>query len=273
MINPELYARSNPFQMRDASQVLGVYKKKLDTDDSDVILDIGCGTGDVTTKIIAPALGRFDLLLGVDRSFEMVNYANQHCTVDNIHYEMLDIAGDVTYFREDWGTFSKIFSFYCLHWVKDLQKALKNIRYLMRPGGQCLLVFVAQCPVFTMYERMSNISKWEGFMLDVNEYIPDTQHMAQPSFVFSQMMEEAGISSIECDTLNRSFAFSSTQMLRDCVVAINPFIQRIPVSQRDEYIEDCIKTLGAIKLETGPVNENESCCFSYKLLVAQGTRN
>lgn len=59
----------------------------------------------------------------------------------------------------------------------------------------------------------------------------------------------------------------------DCVVAVNPFIKRIPVSMKDEYIEDCIKTLGAMQLETGPINENESCCFSYKLLVAQGTRH
>lgn len=72
MIDPELYARSNPFQVRDASQVLGLYKKRMDSDGSDVILDIGCGTGDVTSKILAPALGRFELLLGVDRSFEMV---------------------------------------------------------------------------------------------------------------------------------------------------------------------------------------------------------
>ena len=35
----------------------------------------------------------------------------------------------------------------------------------MRPGGQCLLVFVAQCPVFTMYERMANTAKWGQYML------------------------------------------------------------------------------------------------------------
>lgn len=72
MIDPDLYTKSNPFQLRDASQVLGVYRKKIDTDDSDIILDIGCGTGDVTTKIIAPAIGRFEFLLGVDKSVDMV---------------------------------------------------------------------------------------------------------------------------------------------------------------------------------------------------------
>ncbi|XP_035218879.1 juvenile hormone acid O-methyltransferase-like [Stegodyphus dumicola] len=273
MNDPELYARASPFQIRDANHVLKDYQNHMMMNDSDVVLDIGCGTGDVTTRILSPAIGRFELLLGVDKSPEMVQYAKQHYEDDNIQYDVLDIAGDVTEFREDWGTFSKIFSFYCLHWVKDLRKALSNIQHLMQPGGECLLVFVAQCPVFEMYERMAKMSKWQDYMEDVNVYVPDTQHMTQPSFTFSQMMEDAGIISISCSTLHRSFAFTSTKMLTDCMVAVNPFIKRIPFSEREAFIEDSIKTLAAIKLEKGNANENESCCFTYKLLVAHGTKN
>ncbi|XP_054714391.1 juvenile hormone acid O-methyltransferase-like [Uloborus diversus] len=274
MEDPQLYSQSSPFQIRDASQVLGIYHKRMASQDiPDIVLDIGCGSGDVTSRILAPALGQFELILGVDKSRKMVEYANQHSEDDNIHYEVLDIAGDITEFREDWGTFTKIFSFYCLHWVKNLRQALLNIQLLMRNGGECLLVFVAQCPVFTMYERMAKIKKWEQYMQDVNDFIPDTQNMAQPSFIFSQMMENVGISVIDCSTLQRSFAFTSTKMLRDCLVAVNPFVKRIPAKHKDAFIEECIKTLGAIKIETGNVNENENCCFTYKLIVAHGAKN
>ncbi|GFW98483.1 juvenile hormone acid O-methyltransferase [Trichonephila clavipes] len=273
MNDPELYSRSSPFQVRDASQILGVYKKQMSPEDTDIVLDIGCGTGDVTTKILGPTLGRFELLLGVDKSRDMVEYAQQHYNVDNIFYEVLDIAGDVSDFKEEWGTFTKVFSFYCLHWVKNLRRALRNIQSLMKNGGETLLVFVAQCPVFEMYERMADDGKWKAYMQDVNDFIPVTQHLAQPSFVFSQMMEEAGITAINCSTTNRSFAFTSTKMLRDCMVAVNPFIDRVPLQQRNEYVEDCIRTLSAIKIESGKVNENEACCFCYKLLVAHGAKN
>ncbi|GFY61038.1 juvenile hormone acid O-methyltransferase [Trichonephila inaurata madagascariensis] len=87
MNDPELYSRSSPFQVRDASQILGVYKKQMSPEDTDIVLDIGCGTGDVTTKILGPTLGRFELLLGVDKSRDMVEYAQQHYNVDNIFYE------------------------------------------------------------------------------------------------------------------------------------------------------------------------------------------
>lgn len=273
MNDPALYIKSNPFQIRDATQVLGVYKKHLVCDNDDVVLDIGCGPGDVTTGILKPSIGQFELLLGVDKSKNMVQYARQHCEEEDVLFEELDIAGDVTEFREDWGTFSKIYSFYCLHWIKDLRKALSNIEYLMRRGGECLLVFVAQCPVFEMYERMAKSVKWESYMQDVNDFIPNTQNAAQPAFMFSQLMENVGISSVSCTIMNRSFAFTSTKMLRDCVVAVNPFVSRIPVKQMDEYIEDCIKTLSAIKLEKGNINENEKCCFSYKLMVAHGVKH
>lgn len=94
-----------------------------------------------------------------------MGYAQQHYSTDTVHYEVLDIAGDVSEFRADWGTFSKVFSFYCLHWVSDLRRALANIHSLMRArGGQCLLVFVAQCPVFEMYERMARLDKWQEYM-------------------------------------------------------------------------------------------------------------
>ncbi|KAF8774770.1 juvenile hormone acid O-methyltransferase-like [Argiope bruennichi] len=273
MNDPELYAQANPFQVRDASQILGVYKKRMSPDDTDIVLDIGCGTGDVTTRILGPSLGRFELLLGVDKSRDMVEYAQHHYEDENIFFEVLDIAGDVTDFRDEWGTFSKIFSFYCLHWVKNIKKALENIQSLMKNGGEALLVFVAQCPVFEMYERMAENERWKSYMEDANDFVPMTQHLAQPSFVFSQMMEEVGISPINCSTMNRTFAFTSTKMLRDCMVAVNPFINKIPLQQRNEYIEDCVKTLSAIKIESGNVNENEACCFSYKLLVAHGAKN
>ncbi|KAG8175589.1 hypothetical protein JTE90_013408, partial [Oedothorax gibbosus] len=167
MNDPELYSRASPFQIRDASQVLGVYRKKMGGevgDGTDTILDIGCGTGDVTSGILAPAIGRFEMLLGVDKSRDMVGYAQQHNSSDNIHYEVLDIAGDVEGFAADWGTFSRIFSFYCLHWVSDLKRALANVRRLLRPRGECMLVFVGQCPVFEMYARMAEMPKWKDYM-------------------------------------------------------------------------------------------------------------
>lgn len=272
MNNPTLYAQSNPFQMRDASHVLKMHKE-LTSKLPEVILDIGCGTGDVTTQILAPNCSSQSIIVGVDISPKMVNYARQHNQEkENIHYEILDISGDISDFLEDWEGFTKIFSFYCLHWIKDHKKALENINSLLLKDGKCLLVFVAQCPVFEMYEKMAENPKWQIYMKDVNEYIPRTQNMMQPAFHFTQMMEEAGFSNVDCTTLARSFAFSSTKMLKDSVVAINPFLTRIPNEERDEYITECIKTLSAIKNKEGIVNKNESCCFSYKLIVASATK-
>lgn len=75
MNDPELYSRASPFQIRDATQVLGAYRKNMDEPDgTDVVLDIGCGTGDVTSRILGPAIGRFEMMLGVDKSPDMVSW-------------------------------------------------------------------------------------------------------------------------------------------------------------------------------------------------------
>ena len=61
--------------------------------------------------------------------------------------------------------FSKIFSFYCLHWIKDQGVALDNIHRLLEPnGGEALLVFLAKNPLFEVYRKMAAKPEWASIM-------------------------------------------------------------------------------------------------------------
>jgi trans-aconitate methyltransferase len=98
------------------------------------VLDIGCGTGKITSKIasLVPA----GAVLGIDLSQDMINFAksryHQKCYA-NLSFE----HGDARHldFDED---FDLVVSFACLHWVRDHLTVLERVKCSLKPGGRLL---------------------------------------------------------------------------------------------------------------------------------------
>lgn len=98
-------------------------------------VDLGCGTG-VHSAVLAE---HFTEVLAADLSAPMLTYARRRRPRTNIRYEHRDLA-DVTPYRD--GQFDLVFSAYTLHHVPDLELALIEMRRLVRPGGQLVVVDV-----------------------------------------------------------------------------------------------------------------------------------
>lgn len=95
----------------------------LDPQPRERILDIGCGEGALTLKIIE----RGAIVLGVDNSAEMVEAARAR----GIDALLLD-AADMQFFAE----FDAAFSNATLHWVLDKEQAARAIFRALKPGGR-----------------------------------------------------------------------------------------------------------------------------------------
>jgi juvenile hormone acid methyltransferase len=125
MNNPVLYSKVNDLQRNVAEKLL---KERLDLfewtlDGSDSLLDIGCGSGDVTVDFLLPLLPKNSKnLIGVDRSKEMVKYCKEKYENDVMRFYQLDIEEEL--FGEinvDLKTenFNYVTSFFTLHWVRN----------------------------------------------------------------------------------------------------------------------------------------------------------
>jgi trans-aconitate methyltransferase len=92
------------------------------------ILDLGCGDGQLTARLAATGAN----VIGLDSSLEMVNAARDlgvtahHATAEHLPY--------------DDSTFDAIFSNAVLHWVRDQDMMMDEVRHVLRPGGR----FVAE---------------------------------------------------------------------------------------------------------------------------------
>lgn len=129
MFQPESYINSNYVQRRDAKVLLGKHLSKLNwkNDGSDTLLDIGSGTGDVTIDYIKPLLPEnFKMIIGCDKSIEMVKFCREKYENERIKFFQLDIEEDcfakssrdsLQYQKIE--KFNGITSLYTLQWVMN----------------------------------------------------------------------------------------------------------------------------------------------------------
>lgn len=94
------------------------------------ILDLGCGTGQLTAKIAESGAS----VVGLDRSAEMIGQARQN--YPGLEFRLADAAS----FSYP-GEFDAVFSNAALHWITDAEKAIESIASSLRPGGRFVAEF------------------------------------------------------------------------------------------------------------------------------------
>lgn len=217
-----LYTRSNGLQRRDAKQTIDEFSHVLQwrDDGCDSLLDVGCGSGDVTIDFLLPILPEnFQRLVGADISAEMVEFARQQYPHPRISFEKFDIGLEIEkqLFRNT-ETFDHITSFYCLHWVQNQERAIENLYKLLKPDGDMLVVFLAQNPIFEIYKQMSQNKKWAKYMTDVDRFISPYQYSKNPADQFSELLHANGFSNYRVEIREKYFVFEGIDLLKSRLI-------------------------------------------------------
>lgn len=94
------------------------------------ILDLGCGTGQLTAEIAKQGAQ----VVGLDNSTNMIGQARQN--YPGIAFVLADAAG----FRLE-EPFDAVFSNAALHWVRNADAAAESIALALKPGGRFVAEF------------------------------------------------------------------------------------------------------------------------------------
>jgi trans-aconitate methyltransferase len=119
--NSDLYQDKHAFVFKYGEDVLGL----LAPQPGERILDVGCGTGDLT-QLIAQAGAT---PVGIDNSPEMI--ATASARFPGVEFKVADAAD--FYFEE---AFDAIFSNAALHWVRNAEGAVICMTRVLRSGGR-----------------------------------------------------------------------------------------------------------------------------------------
>lgn len=217
MEHGRLYQHANGVQRRDAQQILADYGHlfRWRADGRDSLLDIGCGSGDVTVDYVLPLMpATYTRLVGADLSDGMLRHARETFAdaLPRLSFERLDIGLPLP--GPAAKPFDHITSFYCLHWVQDQRQAMRNVFELLAPAGDCLLVLLAANPIFEVYRRLCRQTRWAPYMMDVARFISPYQNAARPAEEMGGVLYETGFSEYSVQVLDRVFVYDGLEVLR-----------------------------------------------------------
>ncbi|XP_063822676.1 juvenile hormone acid O-methyltransferase [Ostrinia nubilalis] len=271
MNNAELYQGNNTLQKRDAIDCLEEFANKIRWKRSgERIIDIGCGDGSVTVKLLREYVpDNFEKLLGCDISEKMVAFANLHHKDERTDFTVLDIERKLP--KDLRNAFDHVFSFYTLHWIKDQELAFENIFDLLTPGGECLLSFLGHNPVFDVYRILAQSNKWSSWLRGVDRFISPYHESQEPEKEIWKMMNKIGFNDISVKCQEKIFIYNSPESVKKAVQAVNPF--PMPKDVFDDFMLDYVDVLRDMKLiDESNNNKPASIRTNYKLIVVYGSK-
>uniref|UniRef100_A0A1B0F0K8 Methyltransferase type 12 domain-containing protein n=1 Tax=Phlebotomus papatasi TaxID=29031 RepID=A0A1B0F0K8_PHLPP len=142
-------------------------------DGHDSLLDIGSGPGNTIREVLYPLLPiNFSRLVLSDISGPMVELQKREFQgYDRVSCEVLDIGTQISDdMSKKLGTFDHVTSFFCLMWVADQQIAMDNVYKLLKPGGDCFLVIVADSPIFDAICSVCEKPRWKEYFIGWKDF-------------------------------------------------------------------------------------------------------
>lgn len=124
--NPSHYDRAGAFVPKLATDLVELLAPRA----GERVLDLGCGTGDLTQQIAE----RGAAVVGLDASSEMVNEARRkHPSLDLRVGDGQELAFD--------GEFDAVFSNATLHWMPRADDVARGVARALKPGGRFVAEF------------------------------------------------------------------------------------------------------------------------------------
>jgi trans-aconitate methyltransferase len=168
--NADLYKEKHAFVFNYGNSVVEWLQPKA----GENILDLGCGTGELTAQIAESGAK----VKGIDASASMIASAKSH-------YPAIDfeVADGTTFSLNQ--TFDAVFSNATLHWIRQKEKVLDRIWHHLKPGGRLVLEMGGKGNVADITGALSKAMEEKGYEFKPFWYFPSPGE-------YTSLLEEYG---------------------------------------------------------------------------------
>lgn len=137
--NSQLYESNHAFVWQFGENLIDL----LSPQENEQILDLGCGTGQLTAKIAQSGAK----VTGIDRSETMIVAAKQNYpTLEFLVADARDLQID--------SRFDAVFSNATLHWIQPPEAAIQSIHRVLKPGGRFVAEFGGKGNIQTIVQTL-----------------------------------------------------------------------------------------------------------------------
>ncbi|XP_077978818.1 juvenile hormone acid O-methyltransferase-like [Glandiceps talaboti] len=159
-----VYSKNREGQQMFGQQLLSFWDN--DWKDGDIILDVGCGTGELTNQIAARK--NVSTVVGVDVAPNAIKFAMENNFITNkTRYLLTDVNDIQNKYPEFENFFTKVMSASVLHWIEDKEKAFRNLYWSLKPGGvfACLFTFADKRNLYKpISDHIKEHPKWKKYL-------------------------------------------------------------------------------------------------------------
>ncbi len=213
-----LYESKHAFVWQNASDVVEL----LSPVPGERILDLGCGTGQLTAKI---ALAECEVL-GIDRDAAMIEKARQN-------YPHLSFAiADARDFQVE-GQFDAVFSNAVLHWIPESDAPVRSVYTALKQGGRFVAEFGGKGNIGAIALALTNVLDTLGYASCAISpwYFPS---IAQ----YATVLEQQGFDVTYAVLLDRPTPLEGDAGMRNWIeMFASRFLEKLSSQQQTEVIQ------------------------------------
>lgn len=190
--------------------------------DGERILDLGCGTGQLSAEIASSGAS----VVGLDRSPDMVAEARKKFPA--LRFEVCD-ARSLPFHEE----FDAVFSNAALHWIPQAEQVIDGVSRALKPGGRFIAEFGGKRNVQNV------IAALERGLNELNVPSDGSNPWYYPSVAeYASLLEKHGLE------VRQAILFDRPTKLEDGALGLanwiemfcESFIRRVPEAMRDSYL-------------------------------------
>lgn len=224
--NPEVYNQFKSERSAPFYDLLAMLKMKPGMQ----IIDLGCGTGELTAKLAEAAPSSH--VLGVDSSGEMLakSFETSH---SSLHFERNSIESQLKKSQE-WDV---VFSNAALQWLPDHEFLFPQIMATIKPGGQLLVQMPAQHHNLTnkLLYQLGNQGPYAAAYHGWNRLSP----VLEPDH-YAQLLFENGSKSMQVFEKIYPLVLNDVDALLTWVsgTALIPYLERLPEHLKNSFRND-----------------------------------
>ncbi|WP_444912204.1 class I SAM-dependent methyltransferase [Microbulbifer sp. PAAF003] len=223
------YVEASQMQWQQAMEAL----KRCTFRDAKSILDVGCGDGRIT-RYLAENL-KYGKVIGVDLTEDMIRHAREmHGDVPNLSFQQM--SADELNFNHQ---FDKIFSFSCLHWVKDQAKVWEGFHKYLKDNGEIVSIVGFQAGHENFWDTVDmfqNSSKWKPLFINFRDPYNHFSLQEMRDFI-----EGAGFYLSRIDEIYQVEYFGTQKKLTDFFLSWVPQFRHLPNPLREEFANQVIE--------------------------------
>jgi trans-aconitate methyltransferase len=216
--DPSLYQKAHAFVWEMADAIFAM----LDPQPGEKILDIGCGTGQLTARITAAGAE----VTGIDSSTEMLEEAR-------VNYPAIDFQhADARSFSLG-ERYDAVFSNAALHWVPDAEDVIRSVAAALRPTGRFVAEFGGKGNTGGLLAAVAEIAATRGLSIPNPWYFPSVGE-------YAALLERNGFEVREASLVDRPTKLENGEngLRRWMEMFGRPLLAPVPEPQRDEFLSE-----------------------------------